>query len=163
MSSKRGSRRKSSSRSKGVLSYATSTIPKVKSLFYNRTYLYFISLFSILYFLGKAINHEYITLIVFMVISMFTYETYTKNMAIVLTISCIASILMSSVYITASTAYNTTSRYTREGLVSKEVDVDDDDNPVPTQPSKADNKPRKKQTENLTPLQPASFQKKARW
>jgi len=156
MASRRGSRKRSSSASKRVMGSAMSIIPKAKSLFYNRTYLYFISLFSILYFLGKAVNKEYLTVIVFMITSMFTYETYTKNMAIVLTVSCITSILLNSLYITTSSVYR------QEGMTTKDAVVTDDDEPVEIQPPTKVKKPEKKNTESLTPLHPATFNKKKR-
>lgn len=73
MPSKRSSRKRSSVTPKRVLDTAISSIPKIQSLFYNRNYLYFISLFSIIYFLGHTINHEYVTLVVFMITAIFTY------------------------------------------------------------------------------------------
>jgi hypothetical protein len=155
MSSKRSSRKSRSITPKRVLDTARSTIPKIQSLFYNRNYLYFISLFSIIYFLGHAINHEYVSLVVFMITAIFTYATYSKNMSIVLTMSCIATIFLTSVYLTVNTV--TRSSYAKEGMTSKNTKQSKNTKPVnkPTQP------PQKK-TEKLTPLQPASFQKNKR-
>lgn len=149
MPSKRSSRKRSSVTPKRVLDTAISSIPKIQSLFYNRNYLYFISLFSIIYFLGHAINHEYVTLVVFMITAIFTYATYSKNMSFVLTISCIASIFLTSIYL----GVNTISP-SKEGMTSKNTKQSKNTKPVnkPTQPPK-------KRTEKLTPLQPASFQK----
>lgn len=148
MPSKRSSRKRNSITSKRVLDSAISTIPKIKSLFYNRTYLYGISIFSIIYFLGHAISHEYISLIIFMITSIFTYATYSKNMSIVLTMSCIVTILLTSLYISIPPTY------TKEGMTSKPT----------TQVTKntKQTQPPKRNTEKLTPLQPATFQKNKR-
>lgn len=149
MPSKRSSRKRSSVTPKRVLDTAISSIPKIQSLFYNRNYLYFISLFSIIYFLGHTINHEYVTLVVFMITAIFTYATYSKNMSFVLTISCIASIFLTSIYLSVNTISSS-----KEGMTSKNTKQSKNTKPVnkPTQPPK-------KKTEKLTPLQPASFQK----
>jgi len=155
MASKRSSRKRRSITPKRVLDSAISSIPKIQSLFYNRNYLYFISLFSIIYFLGHTINQEYVSLVVFMITAIFTYITYSKNMAIVLTMSCIASIFLTSVYLGVNTV--TKPSYTKEGMTSKNTKQTNNTKPVnkPTQPPK-------KQTERLTPLQPATFQKNKR-
>lgn len=152
MASKRSSRKRSSITPKRVLDSAISTIPKIHSLFYNRNYLYFISLFSIIYFLGHAITHEYVSLVVFMITAIFTYATYSKNMSFVLTMSCIATIVLTSIFISVN---NVTS--SKEGMTSKNTKPTKNVKPVnkPTQPPK-------KKTEKLTPLQPASFQKNKR-
>jgi hypothetical protein len=155
MASKRSSRRTRSITPKKVLDSAISAIPKVQSLFYNRNYLYFISLFSIIYFLGHAINHEYVSLVVFMITAIFTYATYSKNMSFVLTMSCIATIILTSIFLSVN---NVTS--SKEGMTSKNTKPIKNVKPVakPTQPIQ----PPKKKTEKLTPLQPASFQKNKR-
>jgi hypothetical protein len=182
MSSRRGSRRKISITpkrgSRGGYSIS-SKLPKATTyLFYNRTYLYFISIFSIIYFLGHAINRDYVSLLVFMITSIITYENYSKNMSIVLTISCISSILITSIYLTVSPTY------TKEGMETKETPAIDEPTPDPKQPSKEKqpvkkNKPLEekqsdketqsvsedtipKNVENLSPLQPAAFQKNKR-
>ena len=152
MPSKRSSRKRNSITSKRVMDTAISTIPKIQSLFYNRNYLYFISLFSIIYFLGHAINHEYVTLVVFMITAIFTYTTYSKNMSIVLTMSSIASILLTSLYISIP------STNTKEGMTSKPTKNTKNTPPPVNKPKQ----PPKKNTEKLTPLQPASFQKNKR-
>lgn len=147
MPSKGSSRKRSSITSKRVLNSAISAIPKIQSLFYNRTYLYGISLFSIIYFLGHAINREYISLNIFMITLIFTYATYSKNMAVVLTMTCIATILLSSLYNSIPPSY------TKEGMTSK---------PTPVTKNTKQTPPPKKNTEKLTPLQPATFQKNKR-
>jgi hypothetical protein len=153
MVSKRSSRKRRSITPKKVLDSAISSIPKIQSLFYNRNYLYFISLFSIIYFLGHAINQEYVSLVVFMITAIFTYISYSKNMSVVLTMSCIATIFLTSIYL----GNVTTPAYTKEGMTSKNTKSIKNNKPVnkPTQPPK-------RQTEKLTPLQPASFQKNKR-
>jgi hypothetical protein len=79
-------------------------------------------------------------------------------MSIVLTISTITSILMTSLFINAS------SIYTKEGMTSESKQKKPlvKKNGPPTDLIEKDNKPQKKNTENLTPLQPATFQKKKR-
>jgi len=154
MPSKKNSSRRSNSAGK-ILRTAISSLPKVnsnlQSLFHNRTYLYFISIFSIIYFLGHTISHEYFTLLVFMITGVFTYVTYSKNMAMVLTLTCIVSILMTSVF----SVFNPT--ISKEGLSTKmpsSVTKSNKDKKTPPPP--------KKKVEKLTPLQPASFQKNKR-
>ena len=151
MPSKRNSRKRTSITSKRVLESAVSSIPKFQSLFYNRNYLYFISLFSIIYFLGHAINHEYVTLVVFMITGIFTYATYSKNMSIVLTMSCISAVILTSVYLGVNTITS------KEGMTSKNTKSSKN-----TKPVNKSTQPPKKNTEKLTPLQPASFQKNKR-
>jgi hypothetical protein len=77
-------------------------------------------------------------------------------MAIVLTVSCITSILLNSLYITTSSIYR------QEGMTTKDAVVTDDDEPAQIQPPTKVKKPEKKNTESLTPLQPATFNKKKR-
>lgn len=149
MPSKRNSSRR-------MLRTAISSLPKVnsnlQSLFHNRTYLYFISIFSIIYFLGHTISHEYFTLLVFMITGVFTYVTYSKNMAVVLTLTCVVSILMTSIYLVFNPSIS------KEGLSPKmPSNVTKPDKGKKTTPS-----PPKKKMEKLTPLQPASFQKNKR-
>jgi hypothetical protein len=163
MPSKRGSRRRKSitpKRGSGMKNYITpkkvmysaiSTLPRLQFLFYNRNYLYFISLFSIIYFLGNAINREYVSLITFMITSTYIYSTYSKNMVIVLTTSCISSIFITSIYF-AVNAINT-----REGMTEE-----NEENTPPVEDTEETSQDKPKTKENLTPLQPASFQKNKR-
>lgn len=153
MVSKRRSRNSSFIPSKRVVDTAMSTLPKINSLFYNRNYLYFISLFSIIYFIGHTINHEYVSLIIFMITAIFTYVSYSKNMSIVLTMSCIAAILLTSLYISIP------ATNTKEGMTT--TPTKDTKNIKNIKNTKA-SQPPKKNTEKLTPLQPASFQKNKR-
>jgi hypothetical protein len=154
MASKRGSRRRKSvtpkrGSSAKKRSYPNlSVISKIQTLFYNRFYLYFISIFSVIYFLGHAINHQYASLITFMIIASVIYKRYTKNMAIVLTTACISTILFSSLYTFLSPSYTKEENIdnvnnTREGMTSQ-TDEDQD--------------PENKTKENLTPLHPSSLQ-----
>ena len=154
MPSKKNSSRRSSS-SRRMVRSAISSLPKVssnlQSLFHNRNYLYFISIFSIIYFLGHTIAHEYFTLLVFMITGVFTYATYSKNMSVVLTMTCIVSILMTSIFLVFSPTVS------KEGLSNKTQSSDTKpEKEKPTTP------PPKKKMEKLTPLQPASFQKNKR-
>ena len=118
----------------------------LQTIFYNQNYLYVISLVSILYFLLNAINHNYISVISFMVIGVFTFATYSKNMSIVLTLSCVISILINIITSFLSLFYPKQ----KEGLTNKTK--------TPPPPSTKDSN-TKKTTEKLTSLQPAPFKK----
>ena len=150
MPSKRGSRKRSSSVKKSNTpkkgSYSTvSLMSKMQPLFYNRYYLYFISLFSVVYFLGHAVSHEYVTLIAFMVIASFIYKKYTKNMAIVLTVTCISSIFITSLYLALNPIFNYI--YTKPEVKEMEGMTTNMDETEETEKTK----------ENLTPLHPSSL------
>lgn len=122
----------------------------IQNIFYNQNYLYVISLISILYFLMNAINHNYITLISFMIIGVFTFATYSKNMALVLTISCMISFII-SIFVSI---YKFLSPKQKEGLTDKT------DSKTPKDTSEADTKSdKKKTTEKLSPLQPAPIKR----
>jgi hypothetical protein len=74
-------------------------------------------------------------------------------MSVVLTMTCIATILLSSLYVSIP------STYTKEGMTSKPTpDTKDTKNTKNTKQTQ----PPKKNTEKLTPLQPATFQKNKR-
>ena len=122
-----------------------SKIPfNIQTIFYNQNYLYVISLISILYFLINAINHNYITLISFMVIGVFTFATYSKNMSLVLTIACITS---SMIYIFGS-IFGIFSPKEKEGLTNNK-------NIPPGNKTSGNTNTKKKTTEKLSALQPA--------
>ena len=123
----------------------------IQNIFYNQNYLYVISLISILYFLMNAINHNYITLISFMIIGVFTFATYSKNMALVLTISCMTSFIISifvSIY-----KFLSPKQKQKEGLTDKT------DSKTPKDKPEDDTKTEKKATEKLSPLQPAPIKR----
>jgi len=150
MVSRRGSKRGSF--------LSVSTLSKIQSLLYSRIYLYFILFVSVIYFLGNAINHQYVPLIAFMIISSFTYKVYTKNMSIVLTIGYISSILISYIE-TGKKEGMKRDMEKEEGDEENEDGEEDEDNEddemggaVPV----AQNKTKTK--EKLTPLRPTSLQ-----
>jgi hypothetical protein len=126
---------------------SSSITTKIKSLFYNREYLYFISLISILYFLSNAINHNYLGLVVFMITGVFTFASYSKNMSIVLTMTCVITFVISSII--GKTLEN------KEGM----TDNSEEETPPPSdkQTSSKTDTTKQKKTEKLTPLQPANF------
>ena len=145
MPPKRRNNRSLKRSTKNVRNMRLSKIPfNIQTIFYNQNYLYVISLISILYFLINAINHNYITLISFMVIGVFTFATYSKNMALVLTLACIASFM---IYVFGS-IFGFFSPQKKEGLTNN--------NKITPPQKKPDNtNHKKKTTEKLSSLQPA--------
>lgn len=141
---------------KNVKSVNFSKIPSnLQNIFYNQNYLYIISLVSILYFLLNIVNDNYISVISFMVIGVFTFATYSKNMSVVLTLACVVSIIL-SIFGSFLRLFPSSRK---EGLTNKETTT-----PTPSGNKSEDetkNKPEttKKTTEKLSALQPAEFKR----